>query len=247
MARPFFFSEMEIDVKERVVPEVSSLDFLKGNLETNNDGKAKNLTENPGQSLLSVDFTRKLKGNERLPIYLQHNCKPSTGTFNDANFLRHSSYSVDSQSVPSERPAPLIPTSSEEAHESIFLSKAYEIKMSGDINKNIPENTASEYFEALTPMSSPTNSQQLQVIAKNRTDSQDIMEKEVNFGNTSEGSRIRDAVADSVPSIVTAPVKSILYLSSEKRRLRKKVQFLVGGPRVIALEHRLLFDDFHSV
>ncbi|VDM14455.1 unnamed protein product [Wuchereria bancrofti] len=93
--------------------------------------------------------------------------------------------------------------------------------------------------------SSTMNCQQLQLTAKKRSYNQELMvEKEKNFEELKNCNTDNDEVVNNAGTI---SIKPILHISSRKNSFKKKVQFPVEWPQVIALEHRLLINDLHLV
>uniref|UniRef100_A0AAF5RX21 Uncharacterized protein n=2 Tax=Wuchereria bancrofti TaxID=6293 RepID=A0AAF5RX21_WUCBA len=234
--------EMEL---EQLLPQLSLLNISKKHLSTNYDEYNRNLNDNIGLSLISENFTPKSKlklkdGNyaESQSKYLQHNSESSSNNiFNDAEILRHH---CDSLHIRSEIPTQL------KIQGSIVRTKLDENKISIDGAKNVCEKTASKLSEILPTMSSSTmNCQQLQLTAKKRSYNQELMvEKEKNFEELKNCNTDNDEVVNNAGTI---SIKPILHISSRKNSFKKKVQFPVEWPQVIALEHRLLINDLHLV
>uniref|UniRef100_A0A0R3RUI7 Enhancer of mRNA-decapping protein 3 n=1 Tax=Elaeophora elaphi TaxID=1147741 RepID=A0A0R3RUI7_9BILA len=233
--------ETENEIKEQIPPRSSSL-----NLSTYHDEKHGDFMQNFGLPLIPENLTQRLRfkeDNHRESEYLHHHSQPSTEIFNDADILR---YTCDSLYAPSV----LIPTSSNKVQESVISTKSDEIEISADVIKNVPpEKTALEYSEVPVEIPPAMNSQQLMVIneEKEKPSRQKSVKKTENFESTLEELKCSDTDIYSIRSGEVISIKPILHTLSRKSSLRKKVRFPIESPRVIALEHRLLIDDFHPL
>ncbi|VDN88036.1 unnamed protein product [Brugia pahangi] len=226
--------EMEVEISEQPLLNIS-----KKHLSTNYDQYNRNLNDDIGLSLISDNFTSKSKlklkdghYTESQPEYLQPS---SNNIFNDTELLRHH---CDSLSVRSEIPTQL------KVQESTIRTELNENKISVNESKNISEKTASKLSEVLSTM----NCQRLEMTAKERPrdNNRELMiEEGKNFENIFE--KLKADNNGGVNNAGITSIKPILHTSSRRSSIRKKVQFPVEWPQVIALEHRLLIDDFHLV
>ncbi|VDK77835.1 unnamed protein product [Litomosoides sigmodontis] len=217
---------MKIEISEQVL-----LNTSKKHLSRDYDEENGNFMWSFGQSLIPENFTlsSRLKDDrymEPVSECLQYNSKPSTNAFNDADTLRRVS------NVRSVLPTSmLLCTSLKKLQESNINTESGEINIPTNKMTNIcPETTASEHTGI--PMSVTT-------------DGQEFVEEEDVASTLKE---LRNSSMDiySARSSRMIPIKSILRMSSERNKLRKKVQFSAEWPRVLALEHRLLIDDLSS-
>ncbi|VIO95616.1 Uncharacterized protein BM_BM7823 [Brugia malayi] len=227
-------NEMEVEISEQPLLNIS-----KKHLSTNYDQYNRNLNDDIGLSLISDNFKSKSKlklkdghYTESQPEYLQPS---SNNIFNDTELLRHH---CDSLSVRSEIPTQL------KVQESTVRTELNENKISVNEGKNISEKTASKLSEVLSTM----NCQRLEMTAKERSrdNNRELMiEEGKNFENIF--GKLKADNNGGVNNAGITSIKPILHTSSRKSSIRKKVQFPVEWPQVIALEHRLLIDDLHLV